>query len=179
MCGGACSAWHLRCLALAAYGACRLRGLDPVVPGPGGACRLQRLEPLALSDWGVWRRWCLAPLPVWVGIEASRGPNEPKSVFLGCSHGNIVVIHDFWARWTPTCCNMPCTAFIPTTVSLIEPLEASRGPNETKSVSSRCPWCDLIAMCPSWVRWTLPTAPICHTQFSFLPLSVWFGLLRP
>ena len=67
----------------------------------------------------LWSRWTLPTcsnvpyitfIPtivclVWP-LEASRGPDEPKYVFLGMSQSDI--IDHFWARWTlPTCSNMP------------------------------------------------------------------------
>ena len=55
---------------------------------------------------------------------ASRGQDEPQSVFLGCPQCDIIPMYHFWPRWTlPTCSNMPYTTFIPTIVCLIWPLE--------------------------------------------------------
>ena len=105
---GACGAWRLRSLAPAALGAC-------------GAWRLRRFAPAALGAI-----FCLG----WP-LEASRGPDEPESVFSGYPQSNIIMIDHFWARWTlSTCSNMPYTTFIPTIVCLIWPPEAQMSPKQ-------------------------------------------------
>jgi hypothetical protein len=93
--------------------------------------------------WGRWMLPTCSNVPyttaltivclVWP-LEASKGPNEPKSVFLGCSQSDIIVVNHFWDRWTlPSCSNMPYTTSIPTIVCLVCSLEASRGPKRPKS----------------------------------------------
>ena len=73
----------------------------------------------------IWHTQLLfLPLSVWFGLrrplEASRGPNEPKSVFSGRPQSDIIVIDHFWICWTlPTCSNMPYTTFIPHIVWLV------------------------------------------------------------
>ena len=112
------------------------------------------------------RRLAPAQAPIVAGAivclgwppEASRGPNEPKSVFSGCPQSDIIVIDHFWACWTlPTCSNMPYTTCIPTIVCLIWPLAASRGPNDSESVFSGCPQSDIIVIDHFRACWTLPT----------------------
>ena len=118
--------------------------------------------------WGRWTLPTCSNMPystfvptivclVWP-LEASRGPDEPKSVFSGCPQSDIIVTDYFWACWTlPTCSNMPYTTSIPTIVCLVWPLEASRGPDEPKSVFSGCPQSDIIVTDYFWACWTLPT----------------------
>ena len=94
---------------------------------------------------------------VWP-LEASRGPDEPECAFSGCSQSDIVVIDHFWGRWTlPTSSSMSYTTSIPTIVCLVWPLEASRGPDEPKSVFSGCPQSDIVVIDHFWACWTLPT----------------------
>jgi hypothetical protein len=146
--------------ALGACGAWRLWRLAPAAPGACGAWRLRRLVPATLGAWRLRRLalhlaafFCLG----WP-LDASRGPNEPKSVFSGCLQSDIIAIDHFWGRWTlPTCSNMPYTTSIPTIVCLVWPLEASRGQNELKCVFSGCPQSDIIGIDHFWGRWTLPT----------------------
>ena len=134
-----CNAWRLRRLAHVGRGACVACRLGRLAPAALAACsawslrRLalrQRLATAASGDCGAWRHclYGLASRPP----EASRGPDESQSEFFsGCCQCDIVMIDRFWARWMlPTCSKMPYTNFIPTTVSLVWPLQASRGPDE-------------------------------------------------
>ena len=104
-----------------------LRRLAPAALGACDAWRLRRLAPATLGA-ALGAIFCLG----WP-LEASRGPNESKSVFSGCPQSDIIVIDHFWGRWTlPTCSNMPYTTSIPTIVCLVWPLEASKGPKRPK-----------------------------------------------
>ena len=97
---------------------------------------------------------------VWP-LEASRGPDEPRSVFSGCPQSDIIVTDYFWACWTlPTCSNMPYSTFVPTIVCLVWPLEASRGPDEPKSVFLECLQSDIIVIYHSWARVSPPTTSV-------------------
>ena len=119
--------------------------------------------------------------------EASRGPNEPESVFSGCPESDFIVSHHFWGRWTlPTCSNMPYTTFNPTIVCLVWPLAASRGPNEPKSVYSGRSQSDIIVIDHVWACWTLPTCSnMPYTTFNptivclVWPLAASRGSQRP
>ena len=93
--------------------------------GPGSALvTLTALGPRAypLERSMLWRSATAASAAIFClgwSLEASRGPDEHKSVFLGCLHSDIV-LYPSLARWTlPTCFNMPYTAFNPTTACLV------------------------------------------------------------
>ena len=128
---GECGAWRLRHLVPAALGT---GGDWPAALRACGASSLRRVAPATLgapvalgtAAPGAWHH-CLSGLTQRPS-EASRGPDEPQSVFLGCPQCDLIVMHPFWARWAlPTCLNMPYTTIIPTSVCLIRLLEAFRG----------------------------------------------------
>ena len=97
---------------------------------------------------------------VWP-LEASRGPDEPKYVFLGCPRVILswLITSGHVGRFQPVPICHTQLLFLPLSVwfDLYRPLEVSRGPNEPKCVFSGRSQSDIIVMYHSWARVGPPT----------------------